>query len=316
MQDYIFTDALTGDTVAFDYETGDAYLKSSGSPVECSSLFFPGCSFINYAMPLVSLAYDLLFRHDVVDGISVFCCGRILAYEPGGDNLRDSFEEQLRNRVAQLGISRIITACPNCMKALREAFAFNERTAQIEIIPLSRVLADLGYRVDRRTTAQLIKGDPEAPVLLCAHDSCPDRDYGEFADGLRALMPEGLIADPAHCRERSLCCGSLPRAAGKFEAADELAQRNGQEALDIGADAIVTACMSCVFQLTMAQNAVPAVHFLELLFSWRIDWASVGGWMKLRFLFDETLGVIKEEEEEESGRVFKGLGGNGEKSEV
>ncbi len=308
MEDYVITDALTGDTVAFDYTTGDAYLKCSGQPqTSCTALFFPGCSFINYAMPLVSAVYDTLTTQGLVDGISVLCCGRILSYEPNGDVLRDTLEQQLRDRLAQMHVSRIVTACPNCLKALREAFAFDERVSSIEIVPLSRVLADYGYRIDRNKAAALILGDPEAPLLLCAHDSCPDRDTGEFADGLRDLMPEGLLGDPVHCRARSLCCGSLPRAAGKFEAADELARRNGQEALDIGAHAIVTACMSCVFQLTMAQNAVPAVHYLELLYEWRIDWSSVGGWMKLRFLFDDMLGVI---DAKESGRAFKGLGGN------
>ncbi len=308
MEDYVITDALTGDTIAFDYTTGDAYLKDSGQPrPSCTTLFFPGCSFINYAMPLVAAAYDTLLSNDQANGISVLCCGKILSYETNGEVLRDAHEQQLRDSLAQTDITRIITACPNCMKALREAFAFDERVSSIEIVPLCRVLADLGYCIDRNKAAALLLGDSEAPLLLCAHDSCPDRDTGEFADGLRDIMPEGLLGDPAHCRARSLCCGSLPRAAGKFEAADELAGRNGQEALDIGADAIVTACMSCVFQLSMAQNAVPVVHYLELLYEWRIDWSNVGAWMKLRFLFDEVLGVVNAEESE---RAFKGLGGS------
>ncbi len=95
----------------------------------------------------------------------------------------------------------------------------------------------------------------------------PDRGEGEFADGLRAMLPEGSFVDPAHSRRRSLCCGSSPRAAGKFEAADKIARRNGEEAVEVGADAIVTACMSCVFQLNMAQPYVQALHFLELLFT-------------------------------------------------
>ena len=152
-----------------------------------------------------------------------------------------------------------------------------------------------------------MKGDASAPLVLCTHDSCPDRGEGEFADGLRAMLPEGSFVDPAHSRRRSLCCGSSPRAAGKFEAADKIARRNGEEAVEVGADAIVTACMSCVFQLNMAQPYVQALHFLELLYSWRIDWARVGGWMKYRFLFDETLGVVREGGSE---RSFKGLGGS------
>ncbi len=302
----VFVDALSGSAVAFDYTTGEAYLAEDGAaPPSCTSLFFPGCSLINYAMPLASSAYETLTEAGCVDGISLLCCGRILSYEPGGDDIRASFEDQLCDRLAQTDIVRIVTACPNCFKALGNALSEDERTSRIEIVALPRVLAELGCRIDRDGAALLMKGDATAPLLLCTHDSCPDRKVGEFARGLRALMPEGLCVDPEHCFEHSLCCGSLARAAGKTEAADDFARRNGQEALDVGADAIVTACMSCVFQLSMAQSAVPAVHFLELLYSRRIDWASVGAWMKLRFLFDETLGVI---ESSGSDRVFKGLG--------
>ena len=90
---------------------------------------------------------------------------------------------------------------------------------------------------------------------------------------------------------------------GKADAADKIARRNGEEAVEVGADAIVTACMSCAFQLNMAQPYVQVLHFLELLYSWRIDWARVGAWMKYRFLFDETLGVVRERGSE---RTFKG----------
>lgn len=311
MDDYTFVDALTGSVVGFDYQTGNARMRA-GSEAElaevraCTSLFFPGCSFINYAMPLVSAVYDTLREGGAVDGVSVLCCGKILSYEPDGARVRAGFEEQLRDHLAESNVTRIVAACPNCVKALRAAFEGDERVAGVQIVALPQVLADMGYKVDRDTVAQLVKGDASADVLLCPHDSCPDRDTGEFADGLRALLPEGVYAEPEHNRKRSICCGSLPRAAGKVKAADKCARTNGEEAAAVGADALVMACMSCAFQLNMAQSSVQALHVLELLYNWRVDWANVGAWMKLRFLFDETLGVV---EEDGSGRAFAGLGG-------
>ena len=309
MGEYKFVDAVTGDAVVFDVETGDARMSAQDEPPACTSLFFPGCSFINYALPLVSAVYDTLRGKGVVDGISLLCCGKILSYEADGAAMMGAFQRQLSERLADTQITRIVAACPNCVKALREGLAADERTAHIEVAVLPQVLADLGYRVDRDTVATLVKGSPDEPVLLCTHDSCPDRDKGEFARGLRALLPEGVYTDPAHTGRKSLCCGSSVRAAGKFEAADRIARRNGEEALETGADAIVTACLSCTFQLNMAQPHVQVLHVLELLYSWRIDWAHVGAWMKYRFLFDETLGVVREGGSE---RAFKGLGGSGD----
>lgn len=318
--DFLITDALTGDVIEFDYATGGAVLERSDTvKPSCTSLFFPGCSFINYAMPLVAETYEALREYGAADGISVLCCGKILSYEPDGEKVRASFEQQLREHVAAAGIKRVVCACPNCLKAMKDAFAVNENTKDIEVVALPQVIAELGYKLDAAKVAKLLKGADEADeadevdeadeaneadVLLCTHDSCPDREYGVFADGLRALMPDGLWADPAHCRSRSVCCGSLPRAAGKVEQADKCAGICGSEAEDVGADAIVTVCMSCAFQLNMAQRHVPCVHVLELLFNRLIDWHGVGQWMKLRFLFDETLGVI----DKSTGRDFAGLG--------
>lgn len=305
MDEYLFEDALTGSTVGFDRVTGEARLAAAGKGMlePCPSVFFPGCSLINYALPLVAAVYDTLRDAGSVSGISLLCCGKILSYEPDGEAVRAAFEETLREHVAAAGVERIVAACPNCAKALRDALAADAATAGVEVTALPTALAHLGYAVDAGTAARLVAGDAGAFVRLCAHDSCPDRDRGEFADGMRALLPAGMCVEPAHARARSLCCGSLLRAAGKFEAADKMAARNGEEAREVHADALVTACLSCAFQLNAAQAELPAVHFLELLYDWRIDWASAGAWMKLRFLFDETLGVAGAGE-----RAFVGLG--------
>lgn len=307
MDDFEFVDALTGDLITQNYQTGELSVAKGAQSPGAESVFFPGCSMINYAMPLVQAVYGTLCQHGLVDGISLLCCGKILSYEPDGDAVRASFERQLCERVAALGVKRFVCACPNCVKALREAFALDERTSGVELLALPQVLSEVGYRVDPGVMARQLVGEEGRDVLLCVHDSCPDRDYGQFADGLRAILPEGQWADPAHCRRRSVCCGSLPRAAGNAKAADRCADICGRDAADVHADAIVTACMSCAFQLNMAQAYMPAVHFLELLYDWRINWAGVGAWMKVRFLFDETLGVT--ERPDASGRTYAGLGG-------
>lgn len=308
MDDLEFKDALTGTTVIQDGKTGEMHTRpSDGSPVACTSLFFPGCSMINYAMPLVSAVYDTLVQHGEADGISLLCCGKILSYEANGEEVRATFERQLKDHLAETSIERIICVCPNCMKALRDAFADDVRVSGIELVALPQLFADLGYRIDKATAARILKGDESADVMLCPHDSCPDRERGEYADGIRAMLSADMWVDPEHSRKRSVCCGSLPRAAGKEAAADKCADINGREALAISADAIVTPCMSCAFQLSVAQSHIRAVHFLELLYDWPIMWSAAPAWMKVRFLFDDVLGAT--ELDEVSARLYAGLGG-------
>ncbi len=60
-----------------------------------------------------------------VDGISLLCCGKILSYEADGAELMKSFQLQLCDHLADTGIKRIVAACPNCVKALREGLALD-----------------------------------------------------------------------------------------------------------------------------------------------------------------------------------------------
>ncbi len=307
MEPFTFTDALSGDTLTFDLNASNVYMneraESDTALDACESVFFPGCSFINYAMPLVQATYNTLVEAGQVDGISVLCCGKILSYEPDGQTIRDAFEDTLVEKLISKKIKRMVCACPNCVKALRGALEKRGFADSIEIMVLPKLLADMGYKLDLDSISKLMGLEDGKTIKFCVHDSCPDRDFGEFADGLRALIPKGGWVDPEHARRRSICCGSLPRAAGKIAQADKCAKLNGQEACAVDADAIITACFSCTFQLNMAQDLLPSVHFLECLYSWRVDWALAPQWMKFRFLFHDSINS----EEDGSNRKFVAL---------
>ncbi len=309
---YSFEDVLTGATVACGYPYLQShYVKKSAGAIPCESVFFPGCSFINYGLPLVQAVYDTLRQAGSVQGISLLCCGKILSYEAGGDELRAHFEQQFRDHLKAAGVKRLVAACPNCVAALRTACAADPATKDIQVVALPQELARLGYRIDPGVAQNVAAlGYPEgaAPdnVVFCPHDSCPDREMGEFAEGMRLLAENLPVVEAAHHGRKSVCCGSLPRAAGKFEAADKCAQLCGSESAAAGASAIITPCVSCSFQLTVAQHKVPVFHYLELLYDWRIDWAHADMYMKLRFLFDD---VPHKTGAQASNRAFVALGG-------
>lgn len=296
MEDYSFEDALANATVTCSFPGLEAVRvnhDAHGRP--CTSLFFPGCSFVNYSLPLVQAVYDLLLGAGRVDGMSMLCCGKILAYEPDGKSVQADFEQQFRDHVAATDVRRLVAACPNCVETLRRLLAAEERTAGIEVVPLVTELVDMGYRIDSETALKVARQDPRLAdagrVTFCVKDSCPDRATGEFADGLRAIMPDGMIVDPEHKRDKSVCCGSRPRAAGNFDAALRSCVMNHEEAKAAGANALVTACMSCTFLLSTMNPDLPVFHYLELLFDYRVPWEYADQYMKLRFLFDSALGT-------------------------
>ena len=304
MDEYIFEDALANSSVTCSYPdlhaTRVSHSDTDATP--CPALFFPGCSFINYALPLVRAVYDLLHDAGRADGISLLCCGKILEYEGDQGAARASFEQQFREHIIASGVKRIIAACPNCVGALRPLLAADPATADVEVVALPTELVEMGYRVDAGVAEAMARADErigqDGAAVFCVKDSCPDRQIGEFADALRAIMPEEMIVDPEHNRKKAVCCGSRPRAAGKFEAAQKCTRTNADEALAAGAGAIVTACMSCAFLLSQLQKDLPVFHYLELLYNWRIYWDYADQYMKLRFLFEDALGA----------RDFKGIG--------
>ncbi|MBR3181983.1 MAG: (Fe-S)-binding protein [Eggerthellaceae bacterium] len=293
MDSYVFEDVLAGSTVSCSYPGLEAVRTApAGEKPAGKSLFFPGCSFLNYAMPLVQSVYDLLRNAGEVDGISVLCCGKILEYEGDGGVARAAFEQQFREHIAETDVQRIVAACPNCVSALRKLLAVDEATAGIEVVPLPKLLVEMGYTIDPSTAAAMVHADPRIdesePVVFCPKDSCPDRKTGEFADALRAIMPADILVEPKFARKRSYCCGSRPRAAGHYDLGDKMARRHGDHAREVGANAIVTACISCTFSLVGSGCSVPVFHYLELLFNWNIPWYLADGYMKLRFLFDDA----------------------------
>lgn len=306
MDEYVFSDAIAGSTVSCSYPGLETVTTASGDgAASCESLFFPGCSFLNYAMPLVQSTYDLLRDAGQVDGVSILCCGKILEYEGDGGAKRSVFEQQFRERIAGTSVKRIVAACPNCVAALRKLLAQDDATAAIEVVPLPALLVQMGYRIDADAATAFVRQSPligdDEQVVFCPKDSCPDRPTGEFADALRAIMPQEIMVEPKFARKRSYCCGSRPRAAGHYDLGDKMARRHGDHARAVGANAIVTSCVSCTFSLFGSGCPVPVHHYLELLFNWNIPWQLAEGYMKLRFLFEDL----------DTGRDVRGYQGIG-----
>ena len=192
-------------------------------------------------MPLVSAVYDTLVERGAVDGISLLCCGKILSYEADGAELMKSFQLQLCDHLADTGIKRIVAACPNCVKALREGLALDERCAGVEVAVLPRVMAHLGIASIAMRRLYWVKGDASAPLVPCTHDSCPDRGEGEFADGLRAMLPEGLVRRPCSTAGGARCAAARLRvlrvsSRRPIRSRGATARRRSR----VGADAIVT----------------------------------------------------------------------------
>ncbi|WP_139653682.1 (Fe-S)-binding protein [Raoultibacter phocaeensis] len=291
----VYEDALTNSAIALDgyaYELLGRADRKHGHGAR--SVFFPGCSVINFAQPLMSKVYEMLTDLGEVDGISLLCCGKLLSFEPDADVLCPAFRSEFSRSVAEAGVRRIVTACPNCTAEVRRMLSFDPAVSDVEVIVLPEVLAAHGIALEPERVRTFFERNGiayagDAPTLA-VHDSCPDRTIGEFARGVRSLIAGDLLVEMEHNRASSLCCGSLAKAAGKPDAATRQAKRRGEEGKSAGADGLVTVCMSCSSQLSSFQDTLPVMHYLELLCDERIDWDGLPPYLQMRFLFEARSG--------------------------
>ena len=252
MHEIVFEDALLEEVISFKDGTHDIEQFDDREPKVVESLFFPGCSFINSSIELMEETFQTLVSDHQIDGITLMCCEKPLDYKDGKQAIKEAFSERLRMSLVRHGVKRIITACPNCFYELRKLVSQDFETENIEIIALPKVLFDCDHLVLASATEVL------SPIAI--HDACPDRRYGYYAESVRNLFPADLLTELEHNKSRSLCCGSIPRAAGNEERA--------------------------------AKDDIPIYHYLELLFGTRVDWRATPEHLIIRFryqgIFDEV----------------------------
>lgn len=286
---YEFRDILTGSLITSGPDGVSLAEKGGATTDQVESIFFPGCGYLNYAPELIAKTAEALERDGDAQGMSLLCCGIMLAFEDDAVALMDGFGVQLIDLLRAHGVKRVITACPNCTFTLRRHVEQNG-VDDITIMPLSTMLADRGYVVDHQKvrSALLKRGlmDPTDEPRIAIHDSCPDRLKGEFANGMRKIFPPEVIVEMEHSRSRSQCCGSQLNAVGKYDSARAQSARRAQEGLDVGAHALMTGCVSCAEQLTNNQDLLPLVHYIEILFDGDIAWRREHTEPTQRFLVD------------------------------
>lgn len=317
MSRQVFADALVGSEITIS-GTAFASLRTNegGVAKRCASLFFPGCSFTNADPALVEELFECLRAQGVVDGISLLCCGKILDFEEDAATVKSAFHQELARSIREHGVKRIVAACPNCVAQLRGLAGLFEDGLAVEVVPLPQALLDAGLSISIDSVEAVLRQDGGDGAgagdgvgardgvgadagdgtggglpLVAIHDSCPDRSVGEFASSVRALFPSEILVEKPHNQKRAFCCGALSNAFGRLDVAQSQAQRHGAEAQAVSAQALVSYCTSCARFLAATQDSVPSYHYLEFLFSRRLDWKAMPPHLEMRFLFDEMHGT-------------------------
>ena len=170
------------------------------------------------------------------------CCGNEIR-RLGEEGLFEMLKEQNTSLFNQYDIRQIVTTSPHCYTALK-----NEYTdSSLEVRHYSQVLAEL----IEKGTLKLTK-DIERRIVY--HDPCFLGKQHLIFDEPRFVLRSIPGIDPVEferCRERSLCCegGGGRQWVDVSDAEERLAAIRIEEALELKADVIATACPFCLLNL-------------------------------------------------------------------
>lgn len=277
-----------------------------------STAFFPGCTLMTYSPGLTRKVYETLQNNDPSLVLMTDCCGKPL-YQLGLGNRVEKNRELLKKKLSQLGVKRLVTACPNCYYELKKALADQE----IEIVTIYEVLKELGTVKEQGHTppgnalgnnvhGDNFQGDTEdSRGKVTIHDSCPDRFEGVFGSQVRqALVDAGYeIVEMKHKGKRSICCGSGGQTSHfRPDFAGELVNLRLTEAQKTETDTMITYCLSCALNIGRNTSDLKVKHVLNVLLDCEVDYDGVKDKAGLMFEGEEGnenwLRVMEEPKEE------------------
>jgi len=183
------------------------------------------------------------------------------------------FEEVVRYNIGQIngrGIKKLVVSCPGCWVALHHFYKTYARKLglswDVEIVHITELAAEL-----IKEGKLEFKQDPGFAKLTW-HDPCHIGRHGGIYEPPREVLkalPGTEFVEMEHNREDGYCCGSVLTRVGHQEVSNEIVKFRLGEAEDVGAEAIVTTCPCCEFQLRVGAKAtghsVPIVDFANVV---------------------------------------------------
>jgi Fe-S oxidoreductase len=186
---------------------------------------------------------DLLDRLNVdYTLIDEVCCSGVL--EDVGYQINESLAQRNIDLIQATGAKTVITGCPYCFRTFNNRPQYAHlRENGVQVVHVSQFLRNFEFvaGTDQRVTYH-------DPCDLGRHCGI----YEEPRETIRKIAPN-FVEMPHHHAE-SLCCGAGGGVRGAFaKNSIAMARRRLQEVDEIGAEVVLTACNSCVHNLSNAK---------------------------------------------------------------
>ncbi len=231
----------------------DAWLPEDITPAESSPvLFWAGCT-ASYVERDIARGSARILKEAGIDfaylGKDETCCGVPFFMSGKWDVFEKAVRKNIRN-IKERGVKTIYASCPGCWVTLAHHYEeWAEKLGlewDVEVKHISELAAEL-------VSEGKLPFKREVPMKVTWHDPCHiGRHGGIYEEPRRVLeaIPGLELVEMEHNREDGLCCGSVLTLIGETRpTSGRIAHQRLEEARAAGAEAIVTTCPCCEFQL-------------------------------------------------------------------
>jgi Fe-S oxidoreductase len=226
--------------IGYENRGTSPHLSVTALPVNCRTVFFPGCSFPACRPDETRRLFQLLAGQIPALGIMLDCCAKP-SHDLGRQAHFDRLFGELRAVLVDNGVERILVNCPNCYKI------FSHYGTPLEVETLYTYL-------DRRDLAPAVPTRSDITI----HDPCVLRFEPEIQQAVRRLLSRSgyRLREMPHNRQRTLCCGNGASVSCTApELSSEWTRRREAEQDGIP---LTTYCAGCAGRLS-------AHHILDLV---------------------------------------------------
>jgi heterodisulfide reductase subunit D len=221
-------------------------IKLSDNP---DVIFFTGCTEAYRMQPLAAATATLLDKAGVkfnILGEDEWCCGSPLLRTGQKAPVRDQLAPHNVREMDKRGVKAMVTACAGCYNTMKNDYPKLTGTPQFKLYHISEYLEKL-------IKEGKLKFSKEFKKKVAYHDPCHLGRHAKVYDAPRNVLkaiPGVTVVEMKHEKEDSHCCGAGGGFKSAFnEMAEDIAARRVKEAVDAGAEVIVTSCPFCQVNL-------------------------------------------------------------------
>lgn len=216
-------------------------------PTGCETAFFPGCTLPGLFPEATIKTYEALQMNEPSMGLILNCCSKPSISLGLDDNIKSRLLI-LTGKIADAGVKKILTACPNCYQTLKSA------SPPFEVVSV--------YTYLKECKKMLINHEG---LEITIHDPCVTRFESAIHDDVRELLKDcGIVAhDPRHSGRKTLCCGEGGATGFLDEKISGTWKMKRAEELKSTGVPAMSYCAGCVNHLS---SEIKITHLLNLLF--------------------------------------------------